>query len=284
VGFWRNYGGTHAIVELDSDPLAASALSAAIPMLRELLRGGALPAEPARWELATGTPSGDVRASCGDRTWRLDAGGASAADRGGARQPLDRLPLTDGSPLLHRFGEATLQQHPRAFFQACPAWAWQAFGTVLGGWGLSGGKLFDLYGGGGFFSRRLAGCFAQYSLIENSLLACVDARSNLAGQAAQVHQADVAAGLRGQPSNWAGPDDTVLLDPPRSGLASEVTARLRTCGAQQLVLIGCDGAAFCRDIKAVGSGTRWELAQLAVIDLFPFTPEVECIGLLRRGG
>jgi len=45
-------------------------------------------------------------------------------------------------------------------------------------------------------------------------------------------------------------------------------------------LIGCDGMAFCRDIKALAA--NWRLERLAAIDLFPNTPLVEFVGLLHQ--
>jgi 23S rRNA (uracil1939-C5)-methyltransferase len=175
-----------------------------------------------------------------------------------------------------------LQQQPRAFFQACPEWAWEAFGQVLGGWRLNGTLLFDLYGGGGFFSRLLAGAYQRSLLVETSALAIADARANLAGMQADIQEADVARWLASQQGSWASPADTVLLDPPRAGLPPAVSQRLAECSAGQIILVGCDGAAFCRDIRRLCEQGRWRLAQLAILDLFPFTPAVECIGLLRR--
>jgi 23S rRNA (uracil1939-C5)-methyltransferase len=44
--------------------------------------------------------------------------------------------------------------------------------------------------------------------------------------------------------------------------------------------VGCDGAAFCRDVKRLAAG--WNLDQLAVLDLFPLTSHVECVALMTR--
>jgi len=46
------------------------------------------------------------------------------------------------------------------------------------------------------------------------------------------------------------------------------------------VLVGCDGAAFCRDVQRLAE--TWELKGLAVADLFPLTHHVECVALLER--
>jgi 23S rRNA (uracil1939-C5)-methyltransferase len=105
------------------------------------------------------------------------------------------------------------------------------------------------------------------------------ARSNLQalGLAADCIAADAAAWL---PEQLGQPEDLILLDPPRAGLAPELCERLRTARCQTMVLVGCDGASFCRDVKRLGP--EWKLDALAALDLFPFTHHVECVGLLKR--
>jgi 23S rRNA (uracil1939-C5)-methyltransferase len=44
--------------------------------------------------------------------------------------------------------------------------------------------------------------------------------------------------------------------------------------------VGCDGAAFCRDLGRLAPA--WKVEGLAALDLFPLTHHVECTALLRR--
>jgi 23S rRNA (uracil1939-C5)-methyltransferase len=254
---------SHDLVPVEQCPISVPELSAAIPLLRDALAGGTLPNEPARWELATGTPPGDVRASAWGKTWRLS-------------------PLTEcDASIQHWLDMLKMQQHPRAFCQVTPKWAWDSFGSVLKGWGLGGTVLFDLYGGSGFFGRLLNGRFHVTVLVESSPLATTDAAANLANVRSETIRANVETWLTAQPKEWAGPKDTVLLDPPRAGLPTAVSRAIMACGAGTVVLIGCDGAAFCRDVRRICEGGRWGLDKLAVIDLFPNTSQVECVGLLK---
>ena len=48
-----------------------------------------------------------------------------------------------------------------------------------------------------------------------------------------------------------------------------------------MVLVGCDGAAFCRDLKRLEA--TWRVEQIAALDLFPMTPHIEAVALLRAG-
>ena len=262
LGYFKRH--SHAVVPVSACPAAAQPLSAAIPRLRAALEGRALPARPGRWELATGTPAGMVYASDErGRTWTLEPDGWCRGDQ----------------PIRHRLEGATLDQDPGAFFQVSPAWAGEAFGGLLRQWDLRGDTLYDLYGGVGFFSALLGDRFRHRILVESGEAAVAWAQRNLAAASlpSECLVADVAAWVQ---EGLGTPADVLLLDPPRAGLEGALCDRLLTAGAGTMVLVGCDGAAFCRDLQRLLPG--WQLEHLAVLDLFPLTSHVECVALLRR--
>ena len=256
LGFHRR--NSHALVPVKACPAASPALSRAIPRLQEALEGRALPTRPQRWELATGTPAGEVYAQDEQgRTWHLEPDGWHT-HQGGIR---------------HHLGAATLDHRAGGFFQVCPPWAWQAFGTILGAWPLPQGTLFDLYGGVGFFTALLVR--RKSVLVEFDAAAVAWARKNLPGTECVAE--DAALWLQ---EGLGEPGDLILLDPPRTGLAPEMCEKLQTAKADDLVLVGCDGAAFCRDVKRLAP--VWKLEGLAVADLVPRTSHVECVGWFRK--
>ncbi len=262
LGYFRRH--SHALVPVSACPAAAEPLSAALPRLLDALEGGALPHRPQRWELATGTPAREVRATDErGRTWRLEPDGWTR----------------DEDPLRHDLGATVLKHGPGAFFQVSPPWAAQAFGDLLEGWDLRGGTLFDLYGGVGLFSALLGRRFVHRMLVESGEEAVAWARQNLEalGLSSECLVADADAWV---PEGLGAPGDLILLDPPRAGLTPGLCERLQTAGAETLVLVGCDGAAFCRDLKRLAPA--WRLEALAALDLFPLTSLVECVALLRR--
>jgi 23S rRNA (uracil1939-C5)-methyltransferase len=262
LGYFKRH--SHALVPVSACPAAADPLSNAIPRLQEALAGLALPTRPGRWELATGTPADTVWATDErGRTWLLEPDGWHRSTE----------------PIRHRLGETTLQHESGAFFQVSPPWAAEAFGSLLRGWDLKGATLFDLYGGVGLFSALLGDSFQHRVLVESGDAAVAWARRNLeaAGLPTECLVADVAAWV---PEGLGTPPDVILLDPPRAGLEPALADRLATAGAGTLVLVGCDGAAFCRDVKRLEAA--WHLDQLAVLDLFPLTSLVECVALMTR--
>ncbi len=272
---------TNTIVAVGHCPLAVDAVSQAIPLLHAALAAGQLPAAPMRWELVTGTPPGMVLAlqapagtPLANPAWaQWDLGSASTVP------PV----FGQGNPPLieHSLPTGKLRHSASGFFQVCPSWAAQAFTSVYQQWRLGGRTLYDLYGGVGFHSALLARAVKQLVVVEADTQAGFYAGKNLSGTKHTVSSLTVERWL-GDPANRAGigEDDVLLLDPPRSGLPKSVTAALCGTGAQALVLCGCDGASFCRDVARLAPA--WKLERLAVIDLFPNTVHVECVGLLRR--
>jgi 23S rRNA (uracil1939-C5)-methyltransferase len=262
LGYFQRH--SHTLVPVRACPAAAAPLSEAIPRLQEALAARMLTTRPGRWELSTGTPAATVWATDErGRTWVLEPDGWHQSTE----------------PIRHQLGEITLQHAPGAFFQVSPPWAAEAFGGLLRTWDLQGSTLYDLYGGVGFFSVLLGGRFQHRVLVESGEAAVAWARRNLeaAGLPAECLVADVAAWL---PEGLGGAEDAILLDPPRAGLEPALSEQLNTAGAGTLVLVGCDGAAFCRDLKRLEAA--WSLDQLAVLDLFPLTSHVECVALLTR--
>lgn len=266
LGYHRR--SSHQIVPVNGCPAAADSLSKAIPRLLEAIQAKLLPQRPQRWELATGTPEGRVVAiaEIGEKRhiWLLEPDGWHR----------------DDSELSEAFDDFTLWHRAGGFFQVSPPWAVKAFGSVLENWDLKGGTLFDLYGGVGLFSALLGKRFQHRVLVEFDIAAVEWAKKNLdqLELPSQCIAADVGKWL---PENLGGPEDLILLDPPRSGLEPEVAARLLSAKAETMVLVGCDGAAFCRDIQRMSP--CWKLMELVVLDLFPLTHHVECVGLLKRG-
>jgi len=262
LGFHRRR--SHSIVPVRACPAAHPALSEAIPRLLEALQEGALPSRPQRWELATGSPAGEVFAIMEDgRAWHLEPDGWHPSQ----------------AAIRHRHRGVELHHRAGGFFQVCAPWAMDAFGEVLEAWELRGETLFDLYGGVGLFSALLRERFKRFVLVESEPHAVAWAKKNFEalGIPGECHATDAADWIV---DGLGEPGDTVLLDPPRTGLAPAFSESLKHAGAGTLVLVGCEGAAFCRDVKRLAP--EWHLEELTVLDLFPMTAHAEFVGLLRR--
>ncbi|MGB3331263.1 MAG: class I SAM-dependent RNA methyltransferase, partial [Mycobacterium sp.] len=72
-----------------------------------------------------------------------------------------------------------------------------------------------------------------------------------------------------------------VLDPPRAGAGREVIDLLAAAEVPRVVHIGCEAAAFARDI-GLYRGHGYTVEQIRVFDAFPLTHHVECVALLTR--
>ncbi len=134
-----------------------------------------------------------------------------------------------------------------------------------------GSDLVDLYAGVGLFSGTIGSRF-RTTAVENAPSAVADARVNLATERTKIIGNDVAT--------WTPrPAQAVIADPSRSGLGATVVGRIVRTGARDVVLVGCDAAAFGRDV-GLFTNAGYDLQRVVVVDLFAQTSHVEAVAHL----
>ena len=142
-------------------------------------------------------------------------------------------------------------------------------------------RAWDLYGGAGLFAAALAevtGEDGEVVTVDTSRAASAAARSALA-DLPQVRV--VCDSVRRVLAGVAGGADIAVLDPPRAGDGRPVIELLAGVGVPRVIHIGCEAAAFARDISLYRAhGYRVE--SIRVFDAFPLTHHVECIALLEK--
>ena len=73
--------------------------------------------------------------------------------------------------------------------------------------------------------------------------------------------------------------DTIVLDPPRTGLSPQAMSGLLGLKAPRLVYVSCDPATLARDVRRlVDAG--YELKHIEGFDLFPNTAHIETLAVL----
>jgi tRNA/tmRNA/rRNA uracil-C5-methylase (TrmA/RlmC/RlmD family) len=75
---------------------------------------------------------------------------------------------------------------------------------------------------------------------------------------------------------------TIIVDPPRTGMAPKVLDGLVRVDAPQLIYVSCDPATFARDARRL-LDAGYTVTRMRAFDLFPNTPHVEVVAALRRG-
>jgi tRNA/tmRNA/rRNA uracil-C5-methylase (TrmA/RlmC/RlmD family) len=160
----------------------------------------------------------------------------------------------------------------------------QCYSDVVAEWADAspGAVAWDLYSGAGVFAARLAdqvGLSGTVLGVESGRPAVADGTAALRDLPWVQLRAQRVERWVGEQTGSCAPQ-VVVLDPPRAGAGKDVVTALTACAPARIVHIGCDPAAFARDIglyRAAG----YTPTHLRAFDAFPGTHHVECLVLLE---
>lgn len=187
-----------------------------------------------------------------------------------------------GSVIHETLGSFTYPIKPGAFFQVNTGCADIIISIVTGLCG-NGGKILDLYGGCGTFALPLA--FGGAEVISVELNGDSSASGNDAAEHFGVKRVCFVTGRTRHylletvksKQTW----DTVIVDPPRSGLGIRVSRLLRRVISERIIYVSCNPFSLARDLKII-CDAGWAVAGLQPVDMFPQTDHVETIVELKR--
>jgi 23S rRNA (uracil1939-C5)-methyltransferase len=74
----------------------------------------------------------------------------------------------------------------------------------------------------------------------------------------------------------------VLLDPPRAGMNPKLVRDVVGMKPVKIVYISCNPSTQARDV-ALMIEEGYKLEKLAMVDMFPHTPHIETVALLKGG-
>ena len=74
--------------------------------------------------------------------------------------------------------------------------------------------------------------------------------------------------------------DTIVVDPPRSGLSPEGINNILTITPQSIIYISCDPVTLSRDLKILS--TQYDVKKVYLLDMFSYTYHLENICILER--
>lgn len=279
VGFHAR--ASDVIVDLADCRVLRPAITAALPLLREMVTLGA----SRQGELSIAvieTPTGLDLAVKGGKPLEPSLFGALAAlaERGKlARIDWDGQPITRHAPVL-TMGRAKVTPPPGGFLQATAegeAALVAAVRAIIGG----AEQVADLFAGCGTFSLSLAET-AQVEAFEglgDPLKALDSAWRNTAGlKRIATHVRDLA-------KRPLQPDElekfhAIVIDPPRAG--AEAQAReIAASKVPVIAWVSCDPVTFARDARILADA-GYMLSRLSVVDQFRWSPHVETVAEFRR--
>lgn len=189
--------------------------------------------------------------------------------------------LTPDQDLPMRVNDVRLRLRSRSFFQTNTEVAAGLYRQARA-WldELDPASLWDLYCGVGGFAlhglmrpdrtpRQVLGV----EVSEEAVLSARATAAELPGSARFV-AGDVMAHLRDAP-----PPEVVMVNPPRRGLGTELAGWLETSGVEHVLYSSCNLASLARDLEQMPSLVP---VRARLFDMFPQTPHLEVLTLLRR--
>lgn len=173
---------------------------------------------------------------------------------------------------------------PKSFYQTNTEQAYHLYDVAREFAQLKGDELvYDLYTGTGTIANFVARNTRKVIGIEYVPEAIEDAKVNseingiyntlfYAGDMKDILNEDFIA-EHGRP-------DVIITDPPRAGMHPDVVQTILHAAADRIVYVSCNPATQARDIAAMDSD--YFVQEVQPVDMFPHTPHVENVVLLKR--
>lgn len=178
---------------------------------------------------------------------------------------------------------------PESFFQTNPASAHRLYNKALDyAFEQESEKdtvTMDLFSGTGTITQLLAQRSNGQEIIgvELSKEATEDARKNAVENGfpnLKFYAADVGRFLYEHPE-YQGKIGTLIMDPPRAGIAPKTLRKIIRLNTQRMVYISCNPATQARDIEALDQA-GYKLIKYSMVDQFPHTAHVETVALFEK--
>jgi 23S rRNA (uracil1939-C5)-methyltransferase len=285
------------IVPIDECPVLSPLLAKTFGQLQELARSNRLPEQMLEIEAFADSSDEKISLNVAFERFPKPAKELAASFREAlpqleslllAEESKDRFELTGPGYLFQEAGGFRYRVSHLSFFQVNRFLVEDLLQTVIAG--AKGETALDLYAGVGFFTLPLTRAFTRVVSVDANLAATRDLHVNAesAGVTVISHNEHAEEFLR----KTTEKPDFVVLDPPRSGLGAEASAKLAELGAAEIAYLSCDPSTLARDLAVLtgskksgdvaSASTRYEIIDMHLFDLFPQTYHIETLVRLRR--
>lgn len=139
--------------------------------------------------------------------------------------------------------------------------------------------IFDLYCGSGNLTLPLKKKFPHANVLGVELSRNSIARARDQAPAILWEAGDVAKVLAAQKIRKGR--GLIVMDPPRLGCSADVIDQVVRHSPSQIVYISCNPTTFARDAERLLRESKYEMASVQGLDMFPQTEHVELICSLR---
>jgi 23S rRNA (uracil1939-C5)-methyltransferase len=173
---------------------------------------------------------------------------------------------------------------PKSFYQTNTEQAYHLYSVARQFAGLTGHELvYDLYTGTGTIANFVARSARQVIGIEYVPEAIEDAKVNsqLNGiENTLFYAGDMKDILTDDFIKEHGRPDVIITDPPRAGMHPDVVKTILNAAPERIVYVSCNPATQARDLQLMDA--HYEVAEVQPVDMFPHTPHVENVVLLKK--
>lgn len=150
---------------------------------------------------------------------------------------------------------------------------------------LNGKVLMDLFCGTGTIGQIMASQLEDVKVIGVDIVpeAIEDAKRNAERNGVKnidFFAADVGKFLLEYP-HYENQIHTIMLDPPRAGIAPKTLRKVIRLNAEQIVYISCNPSTQARDTATLEEH-GYQLKKLSLVDQFPHTSHIEAVALYER--
>ena len=145
---------------------------------------------------------------------------------------------------------------------------------------LEGKIFFDFYSGVGIFGSFLAEQAELIVSVESDKIAAALARENIKSNKANFSSEKTEKFV----IDWKGAiPDTVVLDPPRTGISASVRKYLTDKKIKNIIYLSCDYATLGRDLGFF-TEKKYLIKKLFFLDFYPQTTHAESLAVLEFMG
>ncbi|NOY23235.1 MAG: class I SAM-dependent RNA methyltransferase [Acidobacteria bacterium] len=170
-------------------------------------------------------------------------------------------------PVKIEFPDYTLLHQPGTFFQANRFLLQNFIDTVLELAG-TGNAAWELFAGSGFLTLPLSRQFPELTVMEWSHPAVNMMKKSLALNGISNVKTMEEDCNRWKPES----SDVLVLDPPREGMARELSKGVNDSDIPRIVYVSCDAATLARDIRRLDN---YRIERVVIVDMFPGTAHFE---------
>jgi 23S rRNA (uracil1939-C5)-methyltransferase len=194
-----------------------------------------------------------------------------------------QVALADISNVI--FGKGYIEEHigkykfkisPNSFFQTNSTQCEKLFNTALEFAEFTKNEnVLDLYCGSGAISLYISGYVKCVHGVELSTESISSARENaeLNGVTNCTFEASDVKEYMHKIKSDKGKYDSVILDPPRSGIHPKIAEYLLEYEPKKIIYVSCNPTTQARDLKLLAE--KYEITKIRPVDMFPHTFHIE---------